>query len=77
MSRFLDTGQECLNDDASPIDRTTSLNLKFLVGLRHEIEHEMSRRLDTYLSGRYQACCLNYNRYIRLYSVRNTDSTSM
>ena len=45
----------------SPIDKNTANNLKFLIGLRHEIEHQMTLSLDDYLSGRYQACILNYN----------------
>ena len=53
--------ERCLNDDRSPIDRDTANNLRFLIGLRHEIEHQMTRSLDAYLSGRYQACALNYN----------------
>jgi hypothetical protein len=51
----------CLDCEASPIDRDTANNLRFLIGLRHEIEHQMTRSLDSYLSGRYQACALNYN----------------
>lgn len=53
--------ERCLNDDRSPIDRDAANNLRFLIGLRHEIEHQMTRSLDAYLSGRYQACALNYN----------------
>src|SRR5262245_22889260 len=63
--------ERCLNDDKSPIDRDTANNLRFLVGLRHEIEHQMTRSLDNYLSGRYQACALNYNEYLkRLFGAR-------
>jgi hypothetical protein len=57
--------ERCLNDDRSPIDRDAANNLRFLVGLRHEIEHQMTRSLDAYLSGRYQACALNYNEYLK------------
>lgn len=57
--------ERCLNDTACPLDRDTSNNLRFLIGLRHEIEHQMTLRLDNYLSGRYQACCLNYNFYAK------------
>lgn len=57
--------ERCLNDDKSPIDRDTANNLRFLIGLRHEIEHQMTRLLDNYLSGRYQACALNYNDYLK------------
>jgi hypothetical protein len=57
--------ERCLNDASSPIVGATASNLRFLIGLRHEIEHQMSLSLDDYLSGRYQACALNFNRYIK------------
>ncbi len=57
--------ERCLNDDKSPIDKNAGNNLRFLIGLRHEIEHQMTLNLDNYLSGRYQACALNYNDYIK------------
>jgi hypothetical protein len=57
--------ERCLNDKASPIDKDASNNLRFLIGLRNEIEHQMTRSLDNYLSGRYQACALNYNEYVK------------
>jgi len=34
-------------------------NLRFLIGLRHEIEHQMTMSLDNFLSARYQACALD------------------
>lgn len=57
--------ERCLNDVACPLDQDTKNNLLFLIGLRHEIEHQMTLNLDSYLSGRYQACCLNYNESIK------------
>jgi len=57
--------ERCLNDKACPVDTATATNLRFLIGLRHEIEHQMTMRLDNYLSARYQACALNYNVYLR------------
>lgn len=57
--------ERCLNTANSPIDRDTANNLKFLIGLRHEIEHQMTKRIDNYLSDRFQACALNYNEYIK------------
>lgn len=57
--------ERCLDDANCPLNRDTKNNLKFLIGLRHEIEHQMTLRLDNYLSGRYQACCLNYNLYLK------------
>lgn len=57
--------ERCLNENTSPIDRDAANNLRFLIGLRHEIEHQMTRSLDNFLSGRYQACAINYNDYLK------------
>lgn len=57
--------ERCLDDSKSPIDKDTANNLRFLIGLRHEIEHQMTSRIDDILSARFQACCLNYNEYIK------------
>jgi len=57
--------ERCLNDDKCPIDRDVKNNLRFLIGLRHEIEHQMTYFSDNYLSGRYQACVMNYNDYLK------------
>lgn len=63
--------ERCLKDHKCPIDRNTTNNLKFLIGLRHEIEHQMTRSLDSYLSGRYQACAINYNDYLKNFFGKN------
>lgn len=57
--------ERCLNEKRSPVDIDTANNLRFLIGLRHEIEHQMTPLLDGWLSGRYQACALNFNRYVK------------
>lgn len=57
--------ERCLKDKRSPIDKATTSNLLFLIGLRHEIEHQMTTRIDDYLSARFQSCCLNFNTYIK------------
>ncbi len=57
--------ERCLNEANSPVDGDTANNLRFLIGLRHEIEHQMTKALDSWLSGRYQACALNYNHYLK------------
>lgn len=57
--------EQCLNDSNNPLDKDTSNNLKFLIGLRHEIEHQMTSKIDDLLSARFQASCLNYNEYIK------------
>ena len=56
--------ERCLNDKACPLDTPTKFNLRFLIGLRNEIEHHGSAGTDERLSGRYLACCLNYERYV-------------
>ncbi len=56
--------ERCLNEDECPLDAPTRQNLRFLIGLRHEIEHHQSVGVDKQLSSRYLACCLNYERYI-------------
>ncbi len=62
----------CLNDKQSPIDKDTANNLRFLIGLRHEIEHQMTSRIDDILSARFQACGLNYNEYVKkLFGANN------
>jgi hypothetical protein len=57
--------ERCLNEAQCPIDKDSANNLRFLIGLRHEIEHQMTRSLDTFLSGRYQACAMNFNHYLK------------
>ena len=56
--------EDCLNSDQSPVEKDVSNNLRFLIGLRHEIEHQMTTRIDDALSARFQACCINYNELI-------------
>lgn len=56
---------KCLNNRHSPIDADTKNNLQFLIGIRHEIEHQMTTNLDASISAKFQACCLNYNEYVK------------
>ncbi len=56
---------QCLSCPECPLDLHTVNNLKFLIGLRNQIEHKKVNRLDSYLSARYQACALNYNFYLK------------
>jgi hypothetical protein len=57
--------EQCLNDKNNPVDKDTANNLGFLIGIRHEIEHQMTTRIDATLSAKFQACCLNYNDYVK------------
>lgn len=63
--------ERCLNDNDSPVDKDAANNLRFLIGLRHEIEHQMTMGLDGYLSGRYQACIMNYNNLLKTVFGKN------
>jgi len=54
-----------INCKESPIDEITSANLMFLIGIRHEIEHQMTKKIDLQISAKIQACCINYDKYIK------------
>lgn len=54
--------ERCINDKRSPLDKGTTNNLRFLIGIRHEIEHQKTERIDEYIGAKLQACALNYNR---------------
>ncbi|MFC1972401.1 DUF3644 domain-containing protein [Chloroflexota bacterium] len=56
--------ERCLDDDNCPLEPAIKSNLRFLIGLRHEIEHHQSIELDHHCTGRYLACCLNYEKTI-------------
>jgi hypothetical protein len=58
--------ERCLNDKQCPLQPEVVQNLKFLIGLRHEIEHQMTTRIDDLLSARFQACCINYHEAVIL-----------
>ena len=56
--------ERCINCDDSPIDRDTARNLIFLIGIRNEIAHQMTNRIDEHLSAKLQACAINYSFYL-------------
>lgn len=62
--KYWELGQ-CLATSACPLDRGTVNNLKFLLEIRHEIEHRLTNRIDDALSAKLQACCLNFNDAIK------------
>lgn len=57
--------EHCLCNDNNPLDKNTTDNLKFLIGIRHEIEHQMTNKIDKAISAKLQACSINYNYYIK------------
>ena len=70
--------EHCLSVNPCPLDRPTKFNLKFLIGLRNEIEHHQSTGADERFTGHYLACCLNYERYIcRLFGERYSLDTAV
>lgn len=56
--------ERCLDCKECPLDNGTKNNLKFLIGIRHEIEHQMTSQIDEFLSAKLQACAINYDFYI-------------
>jgi hypothetical protein len=57
--------EHCLNNPNCPLDDPTKANLKLLIGVRHEIEHQMSTGIDEYLNPHLQSCALNFSRYVK------------
>src|SRR5438132_621442 len=57
--------EECLASTACPLDEIVKKNLLFLVGIRHEVEHQMTTRIDDQLSAKFQAAALNFNAAIK------------
>lgn len=57
--------ETCLNHSKSPIDNATKTNLIFLIGIRHEIEHQMTNCIDEQIGAKLHACALNFNYYIK------------
>lgn len=58
--KYWDLGQ-CLTTGANPLGLPVVNNLKFLLQIRHEIEHRSTSRIDDALSAKLQACCINFN----------------
>ena len=56
--------KKCIRVENCPLDDATRYNIEFLIGFRNEIEHHQSAGTEERFSGRYLACCLNYERYL-------------
>lgn len=57
--------EACIDYADCPLDAPTVANLRFLIAIRHEIEHQLTSRIDDTISAKLQACCLNFNRAIK------------
>lgn len=70
--------KDCLKEHECPLDTATKSNLRFLIGLRNEIEHHQSAGVDEQFAGRYLACCLNYERtLVDLFGEKYSIGTAM
>ena len=56
---------ECLESSDCPVEEIVKKNLRFLIGVRNEIEHQMTTRIDHQFSAKFQASAVNFNRYIK------------
>ena len=56
---------ECLDHADCPVDELVKTNLRFLIGIRNEIEHQMTTRIDDSFSAKFQAAALNFNTAIK------------
>jgi hypothetical protein len=64
---------DCLDHEECPLEEMVKTNLRFLIGIRHEIEHQMTSRIDDSLSAKFQASALNFNTAIKkLFGEKNS-----
>jgi hypothetical protein len=74
--------EQCLNSADCPLDDIVRKNLLFLIGIRHEIEHQMTTRIDGQMSAKFMASALNFNAAIKKhfgpkYSLENEQAFSI
>ncbi|WP_208247816.1 DUF3644 domain-containing protein (plasmid) [Rhizobium sp. T1470] len=60
QERYWDLTQ-CIDTGKCPLPEGMKTNLHFLIGLRNEIEHQSTSRIDDAVGAELQACCLNFN----------------
>lgn len=56
---------KCLEVNECPLDKDVKNNLRFLTGIRNEIVHVMTNKVDDLISGRLQECCIKYNKALK------------
>jgi len=54
---------ECLKN-CSETSGPTRKNLEYIIGARHIIEHQPGEDIQPHLEPKFQACCINFDRYI-------------
>lgn len=58
--RYWDLSQ-CISNGKCPLTDGAKTNLSFLIGLRNEIEHQSTNRVDDAVGAELQSCALNFN----------------
>lgn len=56
---------QCLTTGKCPISEGAKTNLRFLIELWHEIEHQSTSRIDDAIGAELQSCALNFNEALR------------
>lgn len=54
---------ECLKSKHCPLSKGEANNLRYLLALRHEIEHRLAREIDESVQPKVQACALNFSEF--------------
>ncbi len=62
--RYWELGK-CVRSNRCPLDKAVKSNLEFVLGLRHEIEHRSTNRIDDAVSAQLQSCAINFNDAIK------------
>jgi hypothetical protein len=62
--KYWELGQ-CIAHGKCPLEKGIVNNLRFLIEIRHEIEHRSTNKIDDALSAKLQACCINFNDAIK------------
>lgn len=62
--KFWELGH-CLKQGKCPAKGGLAKNLKFLIEIRHEIEHRSTSRIDDALGAKHQSCALNFNNLLK------------
>ena len=63
---------KCIKATDSPLNNAIKTNLEFIIGLRNEVEHQMTNILDQAISAKLQACANVYN-YISQFETDLTE----
>ncbi len=56
---------ECLDKPECKVNEGAKNNLEYLIEIRNEIEHRCTQKIDADISAKLQACCMNFNQYIK------------